>query len=136
MLASRLVEEALKSLLRKFGVGETEWQLILLNICVTNMVAAAGEARGVAGSSWDIVHMFQQQDEVLRPFKLIEIGGDDNGASCGENSGCELAVSEEELNVWESATGNDSDEDSLKNPLPTMWETGFVVCHDSAFAVS
>ncbi|KAL2886231.1 DNA polymerase iota [Ceratocystis lukuohia] len=118
MLASRLVEEALKSLLRKFGVAETEWQLILLNVCVTNMVATAGEARGVAGSSRDIVHMFQQQDEVLRPFKLIEMGGDDNGASCGENSGCEFAASEEEMDLWESATGSDSDEDSLKTICP------------------
>ncbi|KHO02009.1 DNA-repair protein, UmuC-like protein [Metarhizium album ARSEF 1941] len=76
-LAQKLVAEALLPLLRRLqpDQGPPRWNLQLINVCVANMVAGAGDDK--QGSGRDISAMFKRQDEVLRPFKLPEPVSDD-----------------------------------------------------------
>ncbi|PKS12233.1 hypothetical protein jhhlp_001533 [Lomentospora prolificans] len=68
-LAHRLVSEAVLPLLKKFEAGKDhKWEILLLNICVTNM-ALTGSDSG-SGIGRDISVMFKTQDEVLRPFRV------------------------------------------------------------------
>lgn len=68
-LAERLVAEAVLPLLRKFQRGKGDkWEIVVLNICVTNMILAGSDDG--AGSGRDISVMFKTQDEVLKPFRV------------------------------------------------------------------
>ncbi|KAL5612948.1 hypothetical protein BROUX41_003975 [Berkeleyomyces rouxiae] len=128
-LASRLVDEKLKGLLRKFGITDTEWNLILLSVCVANMTIVANEARGAASSGRDIARMFQRQDEVLRPFRVVKERVDgEKDAVLGNNTAVDGDTSEdtnrdpqgrgcEGLDPWEDVDG-DSDQDDMKILCP------------------
>ncbi|KAK2600163.1 hypothetical protein QQS21_005108 [Conoideocrella luteorostrata] len=75
-LAQQLVAEALLPLLRRLqGDKGQKWNLQLINVCVANMVAGAADDGQGAGR--DISAMFKRQDEVLRPFRLDSISGDE-----------------------------------------------------------
>ncbi|KPM40918.1 hypothetical protein AK830_g5677 [Neonectria ditissima] len=68
-IAERLVADALLPLLRRLQPEKGQrWNLQLINVCVTNMVAGAADDK--TGSGRDISVMFQRQDEVLRPFQV------------------------------------------------------------------
>lgn len=70
-LAERLVSEALLPLLKRLsGEKGSGWNLQLVNICVANMTVGAADDKHGAGR--DIANMFKKQDEVLRPWKVLE----------------------------------------------------------------
>lgn len=70
-LAEKLVSEALLPLLKRLnGEKGSGWNLQLVNICVANMAAGAADDKHGAGR--DIANMFRKQDEVLRPWKVIQ----------------------------------------------------------------
>jgi DNA polymerase iota len=70
-LAERLVAEALLPLFRKLHPEKSGWNLSLVNVAATNMVDAASEKGGVGR---DISKMFKRQDQVLKDFKVAELG--------------------------------------------------------------
>ncbi len=70
-LAERLVTEDLLPLLKRLsGEKGSGWNLQLINICVANMAAGAADDKHGAGR--DIANMFKKQDEVLRPWKVVQ----------------------------------------------------------------
>ena len=77
ILAARLVQDALLPQFRKLHPEKSGWDLSLINVGATNiMEAASNERDGDAGADRDIQKMFQRQDSVLRPWRVIE--EDDN----------------------------------------------------------
>ncbi|KAF2470586.1 DNA/RNA polymerase [Lindgomyces ingoldianus] len=66
-LAERLVSETLIPLFRKLHHEKSGWNLSLVNIAATNMVAAAS---GKGGVGRDISKMFKQQDNVLKQWRI------------------------------------------------------------------
>ncbi|KND94535.1 DNA polymerase iota [Tolypocladium ophioglossoides CBS 100239] len=82
-IAQQLVAEALLPLLRRLQSDKRhKWNLQLLNICVANMVAGAGDDKTGAGR--DIAVMFKKQDEVLRPWKVMQVSDDGRDDRPGE----------------------------------------------------
>lgn len=74
-IAERLVVEALLPLLQRLQSEKgPRWNLQLINICVANMVAGAGEEKSAVGR--DIASMFKNQDEALRPWKIVDSPGE------------------------------------------------------------
>ncbi|KAM5388815.1 hypothetical protein ACJA88_000679 [Fusarium oxysporum] len=70
-IAERLVSEALLPLLRRLSPEKGQrWNLQMLNICVANMVVGAADDKTGAGR--DISVMFKRQDEVLKPFQVMQ----------------------------------------------------------------
>ncbi|KAF5659664.1 DNA polymerase iota subunit [Fusarium heterosporum] len=70
-IAERLVSGALLPLLRRLSPEKGQrWNLQMLNICVANM--ALGAADDKTGAGRDISAMFKRQDEILKPFQVIE----------------------------------------------------------------
>ncbi|KAF4987597.1 hypothetical protein FGRMN_10279 [Fusarium graminum] len=70
-IAERLVSGALLPLLRRLSPEKGQrWNLQMLNICVANMVLGAADDK--AGAGRDISAMFKRQDEILKPFQVIE----------------------------------------------------------------
>lgn len=71
VIASRLVAESLLPLIRRIQSDQNRpWNLQLVNVCVTNMVAGAADDKNGVGR--DISVMFKRQDEALRPWKVLE----------------------------------------------------------------
>jgi DNA polymerase iota len=69
-LAERLVVEGLLPLLRRLQNEKgPKWNLQLINICVANMVLGAADDKPGVGR--DIANMFRNQDEALRPWKVV-----------------------------------------------------------------
>ncbi|OAA71195.1 DNA polymerase iota [Cordyceps fumosorosea ARSEF 2679] len=108
-VAERLVAEALLPLLRRLGEAEAGggslWNLQLINVCVANMAAGAegedGEGGGGRyGAGRDIADMWKRQDEVLRPWKVVEDEeeGDEEG-QMGRKRGRE--VEEDQVDVFD-----------------------------------
>lgn len=78
-LAQRLVSESLLPMLRRIHAEQNrKWNLQLINICVANMVAGAADDKN--GSGRDISVMFRKQDEVLRPWKVVDETPDEIGS--------------------------------------------------------
>lgn len=78
-LSERLVSDALVPLFRRLHPEKNGWNLSLVNVAATNMVVAASDHRAKTGGASssssvgrDIGKMFRRQDEVLRPWKVIE----------------------------------------------------------------
>ncbi|KAK8220516.1 hypothetical protein IWZ01DRAFT_425891, partial [Phyllosticta capitalensis] len=61
-LAERLVNEALLPLFRRLHPEKTGWNLSLVNVAVTNMAEAGGNAKSSVGQ--DIANMFRKQNPV------------------------------------------------------------------------
>ncbi|KAI1811718.1 hypothetical protein GGS20DRAFT_588259 [Poronia punctata] len=74
-LAERLVTESLLPLFRRLHPERGGWNLALLNICVTNMVAVAVDTdnpRGKGTVGRDIGSMFRTQVDTLRQWTLYD----------------------------------------------------------------
>lgn len=69
-IGERLAQDLVVSMFRKLHPEKSGWSLNLLNIAVTNMVESAGEGKQSSGR--DIKQMFQQQDTVLKEWKVPE----------------------------------------------------------------
>ncbi|KAF5984107.1 DNA polymerase iota subunit [Fusarium coicis] len=99
-IAERLVSEALLPLLRRLSPEKGQrWNLQMLNICVANMVVGAADDKTGAGR--DISVMFKRQDEVLKPFQVMEdkhvAQSEETTQTVSEGDG-----EEEEDNDWET----------------------------------
>ncbi|KAK7408292.1 hypothetical protein QQX98_009553 [Neonectria punicea] len=102
-IAERLVTEALLPLLRRLQPEKGQrWNLQLINVCVTNMVAGAADDK--TGSGRDISVMFQRQDEVLRPFQVVSAPESEPGEESGSGDS-DLEGDEADDVSWET-TGN------------------------------
>ncbi|KAK7430530.1 hypothetical protein QQZ08_002822 [Neonectria magnoliae] len=102
-IAERLVTEALLPLLRRLQPEKGQrWNLQLINVCVTNMVAGAADDK--TGSGRDISVMFQRQDEVLRPFQVVSAPESEPGRESGSGDS-DLEEDEADDVSWET-TGN------------------------------
>ncbi|KAI0181935.1 DNA/RNA polymerase [Hypoxylon sp. FL1284] len=129
-VAARLVAEALLPLFRRLNPERHGWNLALINVCVTNMVAVAGadaEAGGGGGASGgrNIASMFRSQEGKLREWTVYDTspaGGADSppggavGAREEQNTGGDYDDDEAmgELSASEtSAVSLDSDVDDL-----------------------
>ncbi|KAG9248595.1 DNA polymeras-like protein iota [Calycina marina] len=66
-IVERLIQEALLPMYRRLH-PQPGWNISLMNICVTNLVGAAGEDSGSNGQ--DISKMFKRQKEVLKEWKV------------------------------------------------------------------
>jgi DNA polymerase iota len=99
-IVDRLVPEALLPLLRRLEAEKGQkWNLQLINICVANMVAGSSENKKGAGR--DIANMFKRQDEVLRPWKVIQDQRDmDEKAAASSGSASDDSETEE---TWETS---------------------------------
>ena len=70
-IAERLVVESLVPLLRRLQSERgPRWNIQLINICVANMAPAAATSKAAVGR--DIANMFKNQDEALKPWKVLE----------------------------------------------------------------
>lgn len=70
-MANKLVGESLLPLIRRIQSDQNRpWNLQLVNVCVANMVAGAADDKKGVGR--DISVMFKRQDEVLRPWRVLE----------------------------------------------------------------
>lgn len=67
-LAERLVQEQLLAMFRRIHPDKGGWDLSLMNVAVTNLVASAGTQKQSRGR--DIGQMFQQQEGVLREWAV------------------------------------------------------------------
>ncbi|KAF2497779.1 DNA/RNA polymerase [Lophium mytilinum] len=67
-LAEKLVAEVLLPLFRKLHPEKSGWNLSLMNIAITNMVDTASDTK--AGTGRNIARMFQQQDDVLKQWRV------------------------------------------------------------------
>lgn len=109
-ISERLVSEALLPLLRRLGPEKGGgWNLQLVNICVANMAAGAAEDKHGVGR--DIANMFKKQDEVLRPWKIIESDDEQEPEEERDNTelGGELDGEFDELDgdaSWSGAMGD------------------------------
>ncbi|KAK7977659.1 hypothetical protein PG988_005149 [Apiospora saccharicola] len=68
-VAERLVNESILPLFRRLHSERQNWNLALINICVTNMVAT-GNQDGSIGDGRDISKMFKTQDAKLKEFTV------------------------------------------------------------------
>lgn len=101
-LAQRLVSEALLPLLRKLqSEHDRRWNLQLINICVANMEATAADDKHGIGR--DISVMFKRQDEVLRPWKVMDNTTEPKSPEALSAQSTELGPDEED--EWEDAVG-------------------------------
>ncbi|KAK8107659.1 uncharacterized protein PG998_009672 [Apiospora kogelbergensis] len=66
-IAERLVNEAVLPLFRRLHNERQNWNLTLVNICVTNMVPTGNEDGSIGGGR-DISKMFRTQDAKLKEF--------------------------------------------------------------------
>lgn len=71
-VAEQLVQGTLLPMFRRLNAERQGWNLALINICVTNMVLAAGTNEGSAGVGRDISQMFRTQKDKLRNFTAYE----------------------------------------------------------------
>ncbi|OLN92262.1 DNA polymerase iota [Colletotrichum chlorophyti] len=67
-IGERLTTEILVPTMRKFYPANHQWNLQLLNVCVSNMAVSGSEAGPGVGR--DISVMFRKQDDVLRQWKI------------------------------------------------------------------
>ena len=72
VLAEKLVRETLLTMFRKLHPEKSWWNLSLVNIAVTNMAEAASDSKTASGR--DIGNMFKRQDDVLKDFRVTEVG--------------------------------------------------------------
>lgn len=93
-LSERLVHDLVIPMFRKLHPEKSGWNLSLLNIAVTNMVESAGEQKRSSGR--DIKRMFQQQETVLKEWKVPDL---------------DSAQPDIDLPVYEDSTWEESDED-------------------------
>lgn len=107
-IAQQLLAVALLPLLRRFQFekGHT-WNLQLINICATNMVAAATDDK--AGVGRDIGVMFKQQDEVLRPWRITPFSDADHDSI---ETGNNIAEDVDDDNAFDE-TGTDASWDAM-----------------------
>ncbi|KAK8094424.1 hypothetical protein PG997_001109 [Apiospora hydei] len=68
-VAERLVHEAILPLFRRLHSERQNWNLALVNICVTNMVPTGNEDGSIGGGR-DISKMFKTQDAKLKEFTV------------------------------------------------------------------
>ncbi|KAK8025745.1 hypothetical protein PG990_003568 [Apiospora arundinis] len=68
-IADRLVNEAILPLFRRLHSERQNWNLALINICVTNMVPTGNEDGSIGGGR-DISKMFKTQDAKLKEFTV------------------------------------------------------------------
>ena len=73
-LAEKLVQDSLVNMFRKLHPEKAGWNLSLVNLAVTNMAEAAGESKTANGR--DIGNMFKRQEDVLRDFRVTDMGDD------------------------------------------------------------
>jgi DNA polymerase iota len=82
--------------------GGGGWNIVLLNVCVTNM--AGGMDGGGAGGGRDIGEMFRRQEGVLREFSVYDDGDvDDDGEGGGDGDDVGEAEEAGEEKSWEGA---------------------------------
>jgi len=79
-IVERLVVEALIPMFYKLNPAQRDWNIGLINICVTNMSGSDG---GVP-SGRDIGVMFRRQEDVLREFTVY--GGEDTSMAGGDGA--------------------------------------------------
>jgi len=70
-VAERFVNEAVLPLFRRLHSERQNWNLTLINICVTNMVPT-GNDDGRIGGGRDISRMFKTQDAKLKEFTVYD----------------------------------------------------------------
>ena len=70
-ISDKLVLEHLIPLFHKLHPEKSGWDLSLVNICATNMSLVADDTK--AGAGRDIKRMFDNQDEVLKQWKVEDI---------------------------------------------------------------
>ncbi|KAK8086895.1 hypothetical protein PG994_001869 [Apiospora phragmitis] len=68
-IAERLASEAILPLFRRLHSERQNWNLALINICVTNMVPTGNEDGSIGGGR-DIAKMFKTQDAKLKEFTV------------------------------------------------------------------
>lgn len=71
-LSDKLVAETLLPLFRRLHPEKSGWNLSLVNVCATNMVLTASD--GKKGAGRDIGRMLQKQDDVLKDWKIDDVG--------------------------------------------------------------
>ncbi|TLS24233.1 hypothetical protein PpBr36_08049 [Pyricularia pennisetigena] len=128
-LAARLVDETLLLMFYKLnppprGPGKAGYNIGLLNICVTGMVASGADSKTSSGR--DIVGMFRRQHEVLREFTAYDqdnVNGDRSTRSSPPPA---------DPNTTQEETVDDAaDEDSLE----TDWDGGSLACDFCGHAI-
>lgn len=109
-LAERLVVEALLPLLRRLSTEKgPKWNLQLINICAANMVMGAAE--GKSGVGRDIANMFKNQDEVLRPWKVLDEDVPTEGVETPDHAPEEIMEDEvweksDQIGIWDISGGD------------------------------
>ena len=79
------MSEYLVPLLRRLSTEKSpRWNLQLINICVANMIMGASEDK--PGVSRDIASMFKNQDEALRPWRVMQNESEVDDEDTGERS--------------------------------------------------
>lgn len=95
----RLVEETLLPMFFALHPSKSEWNISMINICVTNMVStAAGQVPNANGR--DILHMLRTQESVLRDFRVQDAHNGEELSSMHSNAD---SVDQEEMEceTWE-----------------------------------
>jgi DNA polymerase iota len=114
-LVDRLVDEVLVPMFRRLNPASGGWNVGLLNVCVANMVVAAGgENGGCAGVGRDIGAMFRRQEDVLRQWRVddeLETGADSGGESAPVHVVVDVGHDDHGVMVVDEAAmeGDDSD---------------------------
>ncbi|KAK7921026.1 hypothetical protein PG985_009048 [Apiospora marii] len=97
-VAERLVNESILPLFRRLHSERQNWNLALINICVTNMVATGNEDGSIGGGR-DISKMFKTQDAKLKEFTVYSVDNEQARVSSKQNLLSELINSCENSTV-------------------------------------
>ncbi|KAI6355631.1 hypothetical protein MCOR25_008127 [Pyricularia grisea] len=122
-LAARLVDETLLPMFHKLnpppsGTGQGGYNIGLINICVTGMVASGADSKKSSGR--DIAGMFRRQHEVLREFTAYDQDKVNDGGVMTRSSSSPV-----DPNTTQNEIADDvADEDSLE----TDWDGGSHAC--------
>ncbi|KAK7948341.1 uncharacterized protein PG986_009227 [Apiospora aurea] len=111
--AERLVHEAILPLFRRLHSERQNWNLALVNICVTNMVPTGNEDGSIGGGR-DISKMFKTQDAKLKEFTVYSNDPPAPAASVKPNSWREPSNSSEN-GAAEAAQGPSGAAESISN---------------------
>ncbi|TLD29021.1 hypothetical protein PspLS_03159 [Pyricularia sp. CBS 133598] len=122
-LAARLVDETLLPMFHKLnppptGSGKVGYNIGLINVCVTGMVASGADSKTSSGR--DIAGMFRRQHEVLREFTAYDQDNFNDDGATRRSSPTRV-----DPNTTQKETVDDTaEEDSLE----TDWDGGSLVC--------
>ncbi|KAH9434475.1 hypothetical protein MCOR27_002676 [Pyricularia oryzae] len=130
-LAARLVEETLLPMFHKLnppptGTGPAGYNIGLINICVTGMVASGADSKMSSGR--DIAGMFRRQHEVLREFTAYD---QDNFNEVGATAMSSPTPVDPNITKNEAVDDVADDEDSLE----ADWDGGSLVCEFCGHAI-